>query len=90
MEEKNQTAAQDQNPLAPASVGIVVASVAASVAVAIVPGHQYLLYLFPSHHLFQPSPNAKELRNSPDQTQPPNKQHQRDPLPPPPPANEEP
>jgi hypothetical protein len=48
MEEENQTVAQDQNPLAPASVGIAVASV----AVAIVPGLQYLLYLFPSHHLF--------------------------------------
>jgi hypothetical protein len=35
MEEENQTAAQDQNPLAPASVGIAVASA----AVAIVPGH---------------------------------------------------
>jgi hypothetical protein len=55
MEEENQTVAQDQNPLAPAFVGIVVA---------IVPGLQYLLNLFPSHHLFQPSPIAKELRNS--------------------------
>jgi hypothetical protein len=86
MEEENQTIAQDQNPLAPASVGIVVASA----AVAIVSGHQYLLCLFPSHHLFQPSPRTKELRNSHDQTQPPDKQHQMAPLPPPPLANEEP
>jgi hypothetical protein len=55
-----------------ASAGIAVASA----AVAIDPGHQYLLYLFPSCHLFQPSPETKELRNPPDQTQLLDKQHQ--------------
>jgi hypothetical protein len=86
MEEENQTVAQGQNPLALASAGIA----AASAAVAIDPGHQNLLYLFPSHHLFQPSPETKELINPPDQTQLLNKQHQMVPPPPPPRANEEP